>query len=89
MGVRVLRRVAAGVATQIFVIYLANAGKLPDSLFQRIFTPALFIASVLRIGAHDGGIVLLVLLEGTLVFGSVAFLLDLLIIRGRNSGTQI
>ena len=81
MGVRVLRSVAVGVAAQIFVLYLANAGKLPESLLQRIFTPALFIASILGVGAHDSGTVLLVLLEGMVVFGLVAFLLDLLLLR--------
>jgi hypothetical protein len=69
-------------------MYLANAGSLPNSM-QPIFYPALFIASKLRIGAHDAGIVFTIFLVDSVLFGAMALFLDILIFRKKpaNSAT--
>lgn len=76
---RILRSLAAGGTLTVVAMYLYIAGELPGSL-QSVFTPTLFIASKLRIGAHDAGIIYLIFLEGILVFGVLALLLDILFI---------
>jgi hypothetical protein len=69
-----------GLGLTVLVMSLYIAGYRRDSL-QSVFAPALFIASKLRIGAHDVGIIYMILLEGSIFFGALVLFLDLLFIR--------
>jgi hypothetical protein len=86
-GNRIGRSIAIGAAAQILIMYLANAGNLPESL-RWLFAPTLLVASVLGIGAHDGGIIVIAFMTGTILFGAAALALDVLFVRRRISGTQ-
>jgi hypothetical protein len=86
-GKKIWRSLAIGAAAQILIMYLANAGNLPEAL-QWLFTPTLFIASVLGIGAHNGSIILIAFMIGTVLFGAAALAMDALFVRRRIAGTH-
>jgi len=74
-----------GAVLEIILMVLYIAGAIPMSYLQWLFTSILFIASLLRIGSHDAGIIVIFFAIGTLIFGLVTFLADLLLTR-RNAG---
>ena len=82
MAKRIWRSLAIGSLLEIIVMVLANAGAIPDS-FQWLFTPALFIASLLRIGSHDAAIIVVALVVGTMIFAALILALDLILIPRR------
>ena len=79
MAKRIWRSLAIGALLEIILMVLASVGAMPDS-FQWLFTPTLFIASLLRIGSHDGGIIVVALVVGTMIFAALILAFDLILI---------
>lgn len=82
MTKRIWRCLAIGAVLTIVEMVLTDAGAIPDRL-QWIYTPVDFIASLLRIGSHDGGIILIWFLYASVIFAAIVFPFDLLFTQTR------